>query len=126
MILEKNKHASPTELDAFSNLYKYTLPNGFLDFYKTTNGAIVGSDDNFVILWTLSEIIELNKAYLVDEFAPDFFIFGSDGADTAYAIEKQTGHIFSLPFIGMSKEYAFFISDNFTDFYDMANSSTLP
>jgi|GEM_PF-4074783 hypothetical protein len=33
-------------------------------------------------------MIQLNKDYNVDEYAPDFFIFGSNGGDTANAIKK--------------------------------------
>ncbi|MGJ1409065.1 hypothetical protein ACR78Z_05270 [Sphingobacterium thalpophilum] len=50
--------------------------------------------------------------------APEFFIFGSDGGDTAFAIERSTGAIFEMPFIGMSKEEAVFRSKTFTDFLE--------
>lgn len=34
-------------------------------------------------------MIKLNKDYQLEEYASDFFIFGSDGRDTAYAIKKK-------------------------------------
>ncbi len=47
---------------------------------------------------------------------PNFFIFGSDGGDTAFAIEKSTGRIFEMPFIGMSREEAVLKSNTFDEF----------
>ena len=61
-------------------------------------------------------MIELNKDYKVDEFAPCFFIFGSDSGGTALAIEKPTGQIYEMPFIGMSEEDFSFRSNTFYDF----------
>lgn len=45
-------------------------------------------------------MIKLNKDYHLEEYASDFFIFGSDGCDTAYAIKKSTSDICEKPFIG--------------------------
>lgn len=47
---------------------------------------------------------------------PEFFIFGSDGGDTAFAIEITTGYIYEMQFICMSKEEAIFIAKTFFDF----------
>jgi hypothetical protein len=54
----------------------------------------------------------------VEELAPGFFMFGSDGGDTAFAIEKSTGDIYEMPFIGMSKEEATFKNKTFTEFME--------
>jgi hypothetical protein len=45
-------------------------------------------------------------------------MFGSDGGDTAFAIEKSTGDIYEMPFIGMSKEEATFKNKTFTEFME--------
>jgi hypothetical protein len=61
-------------------------------------------------------MIQLNKDYEVETYAPEFFIFGSDGGDTAFTIEKSTGKIFEMPFIGMGKEEATFNASSFDEF----------
>ncbi|MEQ6388713.1 hypothetical protein RZN22_05230 [Bacillaceae bacterium S4-13-58] len=60
----------------------------------------------FLILWAIDEIIELNEAYGVNEFAKELVLFGSDGGDTAFAfdIRNNVTQIVSVPFIGMSIE----------------------
>ena len=63
-------------------------------------------------------MIQLNKEYSVEEYAPKLFIFGSDGGDTAFAIEKSTGDIYEMPFIGMSKEEAVFKNKTFSEFIE--------
>jgi hypothetical protein len=113
-----DKKAAPVqhEIDAFLTNIEFSLPQGFLDFFKQANGAIITSEKGYADLWPLTEMVELNKDYGVEEFAPEFFIFGSDGGDTAYAIERATGDIYEMPFIGMSKEEAVFRSKTFTQF----------
>lgn len=67
-------------------------------------------------LWPLTDMIDLNKQYGVDEYAPEFFFFGSNGGDGGFAFEKKTGYIYEMRFIGMSKDEAVFKSKTFTSF----------
>ena len=94
------------------------MPTGFIDFYMKTNGADVITDEKYIILWKLTDMIPLNKEYSVEEYAPEFFIFGSDGGDTAFTIKKDTGTIYEMPFIGMSNEEGVFMKNTFTEFIE--------
>jgi hypothetical protein len=118
-MMDISKTAAPTnhEIAAFTHEIKFKLSEGFLDFFRQTNGAIIRSDKGYTDLWPLTEMMALNKSYEVEEFAPEFFIFGSNGGDTAFAIERITGDIYEMPFIGMSKEAAIFKSKTFTEFF---------
>ncbi len=119
MAIDKNKPPENDDLQSFLSKVNIVLPNGFIEFYKGANGGNITSENAYTILWPLTDLIKLNNNYNVDKYAPDFFIFGSDGGDTAFAIEKSTGHIFELPFIGMSKEEAIFINKNFDQFIEL-------
>jgi len=114
--IDKNPPPTKNDIVEFLSVITFKLPNGFIDFFSQTNGADITIDDNYIILWPLTEMVELNKEYRVVEYAPDFFIFGSDGGDISYAIEKRTGFIFEMPFIGMSKEEAVFKGSSFDEF----------
>ncbi len=105
-----SKSATPNnnDVETFLSSINFNLPEGFIDFLKQTNGADVNNGQNYLLLWPLTDLLQLNKEYSVEEFAPDFFIFGSNGGETAYAIDKKTGYIFEIPFIGMSNENAVF------------------
>ena len=118
IMIDKNIPPTTNQVDTFLSIVNFSLPNGFIDFFKEANGADISTDNQYVILWPLTDMIQLNKEYNVEEYAPEFFIFGSDGGDTAYAIERLTGYIYELPFIGMSKEEAVLKSKTFTAFIE--------
>lgn len=67
------------EVEEFINKITFQLPKGFLDFFSQSNGATISGEEKYAILWPLTKILELNLDYNVEEYAPDFFIFGSDG-----------------------------------------------
>ena len=114
--INRNTAPTPEEIEAFLNQIDFSLPEGFVDFFKETNGAEIDTEKRYIVLWALTEMVRLNKDYNVETYAPEFFIFGSDGADTAFAIERSTGGIYEMPFIGMSKEEAVYLCVNFKDF----------
>lgn len=114
--IEKNSPISANELESFLIEINCKLPLGFIDFYKESNGVYINFDNCNIEIWPLNDLIELNVEYGIEEFAPDFFIFGSDGGNTAFVFDKMSGYIFEMPFIGMSKEEAIFIANSFFDF----------
>ncbi|TAH40826.1 MAG: hypothetical protein EYC69_10005 [Bacteroidetes bacterium] len=118
------KKMAPTneEIESFLSQISFNLPVGFIDFFKEANGVDISTEENYVFLWPLTDMIHLNKEYNVEVYAPDFFIFGSDGGDTAFALEKSTGNIYEMPFIGMSKEEAIFKNKTFTEFVESMTS----
>ena len=114
--IDKNDAPTAGEVNDFLRGISFSVPVGFMEFYRQANGADVNSDKSYTILWALTEMVQLNESYGVEEYAPEFFIFGSDGGDTAFAIEKSSGKIFEMPFIGMSKEEAVFRANDFDEF----------
>jgi len=114
--IDRNPSPSNDDMEVFLEAAKFELPQGFIDFYKEANGAIIITDDEYIVLWPLTDLFKLNADYNVAMYAPEFFIFGSDGGDTAYAIKKDTGYIFEIPFIGMSMEESIFRSKNLNGF----------
>jgi SMI1 / KNR4 family (SUKH-1) len=118
MIINKKNHPTNNEIETFLKEVDFILPLGFIEFFKETNGADITKEEKYISLWPLTDQSLLNKDYNVEEYAPEFFIFGSDGADTAYAIERNTGHIYEMPFVGMSKEEAVFQNKTFTGFIE--------
>lgn len=116
MQLNRELPPSKEEIDLFQKKVDFNLPKGFMEFMSRSNGAIIDTDEDYVHLWALTELFDLNLAYDVDNFASEFFLIGSDGGDTAYCIEKRSGHIHTLPFIGMSNEEAILFCESFNDF----------
>lgn len=119
-MINKNYPPGTSEIQVFLSAINFKLPAGFLDFFKDTDGAEIVGENEYYDLWRLTDMIQLNKDYEVDEYADGFFIFGSDSGDTAYCIEKSTGFIFDMPFIGMANEEASFKFENFNELLQSA------
>ncbi|MCD0465079.1 SMI1/KNR4 family protein [Flavobacterium sp. ENC] len=116
--LDRNDPPTLEEIEVFLKQVDFILPVGFISFFKEANGAAISTEEGYILLWALTDMIELNNDYNVKEYAPEFFIFGSDGGDIAFAIEKNTGDIYKLPFIGMSKEAAILKNNSFAEFIE--------
>jgi hypothetical protein len=116
--INRNPPPSILDVEAFLAGINFILPQGFIEFYKESNGGEVIGEELYVALWPLTDLIKLNLYYKAAVFIPDFFIFGSDGGGEAFVVEKKTGYIFQIPFIGMLKEDAIFKSKNFNEFIE--------
>lgn len=97
------------------------LPQDYKDFLQKNDGGEGFISDNYVILWKAEELIEFNREYELEEYAPGIFLFGSDGGGEGYGFDmrKQSASVVMVPFIGMSLRYARPIASNFTDFLHM-------
>jgi len=114
--IEKNRPADSNEIAEFTTSVDFSLSGDFIDFYKEADGASFLSESLYVNIWPVAKLVDLNESYKVSDYAPEFFLFGSDGGGSAYGIEKKTGAIFEIPFIGMSYEDAMLLSRSFKDF----------
>jgi len=92
------------------------LPLDIIDFYKKHNGGEGFFSDQYVVIWPIDKLVDYNDDYQVKEFAPGFFMFGSNGAGEGYGFDLQANKaVVMLPFIGMNREYALPISKSFSD-----------
>src|ERR1022692_4386940 len=121
-IFEKfNSHppASVASLRNFELESDFRLPEAYVQFLQQTNGGegFVGPNA-YVILWRLEELLEMNKASQVAEFAPGLFLFGSDGGGEAFALDTRSNAkpIVSVPFVGMEVNLVRSIAPNFKEF----------
>ena len=68
--------------------------------------------------WLLDEIDALNIAYSVDEFAPGYLGFASNGAGEMFAW-RPDGSIVCLAFVGMSPSEELWIAGSWAHFEQM-------
>ena len=94
-----------------------TFPSDYIDFMVDSNGAEgrIG-DSGYLAIWSIEDLVSLNEAYSVEEFAPGLVLFGSDGGDTGYAFQSNTVRIVEVPFIGMDLSEAKVIGSGFVQF----------
>ncbi len=118
MYLIKNNAIDENSLKEFISKIDFELPKGYIEFISNSNGAEGQLGGSYIILWPIEKLLILNEEYHVDEFAPGFFIIGSDGGGTAFATDKQTGGLYEMPFVGMSREEAKLRARDFSGFLE--------
>jgi hypothetical protein len=115
--------ASIRELKAESTFH---LPEDYAKFLQEANGGegFVGPNA-YVILWRGEDLMSMNDAYHVREYAPGLVLFGSDGGGEAFAFNMRADGkpIVSVPFIGLDRAAARPLASNFNDFLEKLYNS---
>ncbi len=98
----------------------FRLPDDYARFLQQANGGEGFVGNAYVILWRVEELLEMNKAYQVAEYAPGLFLFGSDGGGEAFAFDTRSDAkpIVSVPFVGMELKLARPVASNFKAFLE--------
>jgi hypothetical protein len=127
-VLANFNRRPPTDADSIRRLEAeagFRLPEDYADFLKKSDGGEGFIGRAYVIFWSAGELLELNRAYEVDQFAPGLFLFGSDGGGEGFAFDRRSDGrpIVSVPFVGMELEVAKDMGNSFEEF--LANLSRL-
>lgn len=95
------------------------LPPEYLEIFSFINGGEGFIGDNYCRLYQLDELVLLNESFWVKEFAPEIFIFGSNGGGEAFAfdITKNPYTIVQIPFIPMDISYIDLIGKTISEFF---------
>lgn len=97
----------------------FQLPLAYRELMLRSNGleGFMG-EYHYLVLWPIEQVVELNDAYSVSEFAPGLLLIGSDGGDTGYAFDTRMEGLplVEVPFIGMSLDEAKPKGSSFADF----------
>jgi hypothetical protein len=111
--------AYPNVVEGLSGSLGVSLPSDYLDFLRQHNGGEGFIGDNYIIFWRAEELVDFNREYEVDKYAPGILLFGSDGGGEGYGFDTQTDGmpIVSVPFIGMERRYAKPVAKNFPDLF---------
>ncbi|APC40571.1 SMI1/KNR4 family protein [Clostridium estertheticum] len=89
----------------------------FIEEFNGAEGEI--GPNSYVVFWSLIDIIELNEACGVNEFAPGLVLIGSDGG-AAYAFDNRDDSkaIVEVPFIGMELDEVKTCANTFLEFLE--------
>lgn len=129
-IFEQNsfsKRSAPprTDIAFIETTFGFNLPHDYI-FYLLN---YVGFEDfvgkEYVRLWDMDELVEMNKGYQVQKYIPSMFGIGGNGGGEMIALEyKETdlARVVLIPFIVMIEEDAIEIGNSFTDFLSRLQS----
>jgi len=113
-----NPPADASAIQEFENASGLLLPEEYALFMRQSNGGegVIGSA--YVIFWRVEDLLEMNKAYMVAEYAPGLLLFGSDGGGEAFAFDTRSVEkpIVSVPFVGMDLRLARPVASTFSAF----------
>lgn len=120
---ELNEPASEINIKKVEKLLNINFPQEYYDFLLISNGGEGAIGQSYLVLWKIEDLIELNDAYGVEEFAPGLLIIGSDGGDTAYCIDIRSDlkQFVQVPFIGMDLSEVRGCSNDFKGFLSFLN-----
>ncbi|WP_437735458.1 SMI1/KNR4 family protein [Sorangium sp. So ce1335] len=106
--LRRNLPASAEDVRDLVARSKVSLPPGYIEFMRRSDGAEgqVGENGRYLVLWPVASIVDLNEQYHIAEFAPHLLAFGSDGGGEAFAFDRRTdpATIVRVPFVGLDDE----------------------
>lgn len=115
-----NPPTSASSIQKFEAEAGLSLPVDYAQFLQQADGGEGFIGNAYVILWRVGELLEMNKAYQVADYAPGLFLFGSDGGGEAFAFDTHSEDkpIVSVPFVGMELKYARSVASNFQAFLE--------
>lgn len=120
---ELNEPVTENNIKKVEELLSINFPKEYYDFLLISNGGEGAIGQSYLVLWKIEDLIELNDAYGVEEFAPGLLIIGSDGGDTAYCIDIRSDikPFVQVPFIGMDLSEVQGCSNDFKGFLSFLN-----
>ena len=119
--LNKQPGASDAAIAEGGRQLNLKLPEEYVEFLKLSNGGegFIGKN-SYVILWGVDELASLNQSYEVQQYAPGFLVFGSNGGGEAYGFDTRTTTlpVVQIPFVGMDWSLAQPLGGSFKDFLE--------
>lgn len=116
--LHVNPPATNEELSAFGTAVEYPLPEDYVSFLSTYNGAEGFINKAYISIWSIEEALGANDGYCVRRFAPGLFLFASDRGGTGYGFDfrAQVPDVLEVDLMAISFSEATWRAESFTDF----------
>ena len=117
--MDKETPATKIMIEKVEKEWNISLPCEYKQLILFSNGieGPIGKA-NYLSIWPINELIELNQEYAVDEFLSGIKYFGSDGGDIAYGFEFDHDRttIIEIPFDSINKEEVKKYGESFFEF----------
>ena len=109
--------ATPQQLQSLTQQFP-VIRDDYLEFLRVCNGAEGPIGDNYIVLWPSSDVLELNEAYAVAEFAPGLLLIGTDGGNEGFGLDLRDRDvpIVQIPLVGMDWSEAKVVGRDLTQF----------
>ncbi|AZF45448.1 MULTISPECIES: SMI1/KNR4 family protein [unclassified Pseudomonas] len=114
-----NGPAEISTVDGLSTRLGVALPESYIEFLKQHDGGEGFIGDSYIIFWKAEELIDFNREYEVEIYAPGIFLFASNGGGEGYGfdMEDTAMPVVRVPFIGMDRQYAISVASDLPDLF---------
>jgi len=95
------------------------LPEDYLRFMEKRNGGEGFVGKNYLVLWSLEELVPFNRECDVATYVPGLFFIGSNGSGEGFGYDlrpSSTPSLVMVPFIGMGWKDAMPLGTSVTEF----------
>ena len=118
--INANPPADASSIRQFETEAGIHLPEDYMKFLQERDGGEGFVGNAYVIFWRVGELLEMNRAYQVADYAPGLFLFGSDGGGEAFAFDTRSDSkpIVSVPFVGMELKAIHPLASHFKAFLE--------
>ena len=124
-LLEDFSFAGGASSEALAELGELSLPKDYLSVFSELNGGEGFVGEEYLVLFKAEELMQFNKEYEVEKYAPGIFLFGSNGGGEGFGFDSrsQAKKVVEIPFIGMDLQYATPVADSFTHLLERMRDS---
>lgn len=114
-----NGPAKIPAIDGLSAHLGVVLPESHIEFLKMHDGGEGFIGDNYIIFWKAEELVDFNREYEVETYAPGIFLFASNGGGEGYGFDTLDAAVpvVRIPFIGMNRQYAISVARDLPDLF---------
>ena len=121
-ILTEGQFDGPAEsavVDGLSARLGVELPKDYTKFLKEHNGGEGFIGDSYIIFFKAEELVDFNREYEVEKYAPGILLFASNGGGEAYGFDTHDVEmpIVRIPFIFMERQSAETIARDLADLF---------
>jgi len=111
--------ADAAVVDALSSNLGVTLPKHYTKFLKEHNGGEGFIGESYIIFFKAEELVDFNREYQVEKYAPGILLFASNGGGEAYGFDTHDVEmpIVRIPFIFMERQSAETIARDLADLF---------
>jgi hypothetical protein len=111
--------AEAAVVDGLSASLGVTLPKDYTDFLREHNGGEGFIGDSYIIFFKAEELVDFNREYEVEKYAPGILLFASNGGGEAYGFDTYDVDmpIVRIPFIFMERQSAETIARDLADLF---------
>ncbi|PJL06555.1 SMI1/KNR4 family protein [Stenotrophomonas maltophilia] len=114
-----NSPAAASAVDGLSTRVGLTLPESYIEFFKAHDGGEGFIGDDYIIFWRVEEVVDFNREYEVETYAPGIFLFASNGGGEGYGFDTLDVEmpVVRVPFVGMDRQYAISVARDIPDLF---------